>query len=91
MKPTPEHDRVEVLWHDSTIPHRGWVRIEEATSKAFRAIVECVSVGFVLADDKHGMVLAGSVHGTEGAGVVVIPRGQIKQVRRLTPEVPNER
>ena len=77
--------RVEVEWSDSTIPHAGWMRYDSVVDPAYRkAIVRCVSVGILIADDEAGVALAASVHGSEVAGVTIIPRGQILKVRRLS-------
>lgn len=81
MRPSKKHYRVEVEWMDSTILPGGWRTIGDALSS--RKAVECNSVGFVLADDKKGVVVASCVHGNEVAGVTIIPRGQVKKVRRL--------
>lgn len=81
MKPTKKHYRVEVGWEDSSMLTQSWHNISTALTR--RDVVECTSVGFVLADDDKGLVLAGSIHGNEAAGVVIIPRGQITKVRRL--------
>lgn len=58
--------------------------IADLTAPAYRKeVVACQSVGFVLADDKYGVVLAASIHGVEAAGVTIIPRSQIKRLKRL--------
>lgn len=85
MKDTRKAWRVEVHWDDSTIPHRGWQDVNETLSSRERRSTRCTSVGFLLADDDRGVVLAGSVHGGEAAGVVMIPRGAIVDVIRLKP------
>jgi hypothetical protein len=78
---TRKHWRVEVEWLDSTILELGWYDIKDALTK--RTVTICTSVGFVLADDDEGVVLAGSVHGKQAAGVVVIPRQSIIHTQRL--------
>ena len=73
--------RLEVEWRDSKLDNGGW-----ATVKAHlrdRKGVPCVSVGFVLADDKRGIVLASSVYGKNASGVVHIPSGMVVKRRRL--------
>ena len=83
-RPHPEAHRVEVQWDDSTIPAGGWLRHAEVTAKSYRRLhVRCLSVGLLIADDKHGIALASSVHGHDVAGVTIIPRGQVRKVRRL--------
>ena len=81
MKGTRRLWRVEVRWEDSTVMHGGWRNIEEVLER--RDTVTCLSVGFVLADDKRGIVVAGSVHGNEACGIVVIPRSAIRKRKRL--------
>jgi hypothetical protein len=73
--------RVEVWWDDCTLLAPGWTplaRIAEVRRKA----VKCRSVGFVVRDDKHGITLAQNVHANDVAGVVHIPRGQIRKIKR---------
>ncbi len=73
---------VVVAWDDSTmIMSDGWERIPSVLKR--RARTRCHSIGFVLADDKRGVVLAASVHGSQVAGVTIIPRRQIVSRRRL--------
>lgn len=79
--PKKHHWRLEVLWEDSTVWHRGWEPIEDVLKE--RDKVHCLSVGFVLADDKEGIVLGASVHNNEVAGVTMIPRRQVIQKKRL--------
>lgn len=80
----PKAYRVEVEWNDSTIPHAGWMAHSDVVAPSYRKrMVRCLSVGLVLADDKHGIALASSAHASEVAGVTIIPRGQVTKVRRL--------
>lgn len=79
--PKKHHWRMEVEWEDTTVWHRGWEDIEDVLRE--RDKVQCLSVGFVLADDKLGIVLGASVHGNEVAGVTMIPRRQIIKRKRL--------
>ena len=75
--------RVEVEWEDSTVlTSRPWWKVAEALSVRNEA-VRIRTVGFVLADDARGLVVAASFHCGEAAGVHVIPRGQVVRVRRL--------
>lgn len=83
-RPHPEAHRVEVEWNDSTIPHEGWMRHADVMAPAYRKrMVRCLSVGLLLADDKHGIALASSSHRADVAGVTIIPRGQVVRMRRL--------
>ncbi len=77
----PEASRVEVEWVDSVL-YDGW-RERKDVVQSRRKDVRCVSVGLLLADDKHGITLASSAHGTEVAGAVHIPRAVITRVRRI--------
>lgn len=79
--PKRHHWRIEVLWEDSTVWQRGWEKIDAVLEE--RDSVQCLSVGFVLADDKRGIVLAASVHGNEASGIAMIPRRQIVKKKRL--------
>ena len=76
------HRRVEVAWADSVATSR-WTEITEVMKQ--RGLTRIVSVGFVLADDKRGLVLASSLHGNEAAGVAHIPRSAILAVRTVAP------
>jgi hypothetical protein len=73
--------RVEVEWTDSQLIGGSWEQVRALLRR--RKTVRCRSVGFVLADDERGVVLAASVNGRNAAGVTVIPRGQIVKSRRL--------
>lgn len=80
----PAAHRAEVEWLDSTIPHAGWMKHADVVDPAYRrSQIRCLSVGLLIANDKHGVVLASAVHGREIAGVIIIPRGQVRKVRRL--------
>ena len=82
MIPKKRHWRVEVEWEDSTVLQRGWYEIRDALER--RDSVRCLSVGFVLADDDKGVMLAASIHGNEAAGITVIPKSAIRKRRRLS-------
>jgi hypothetical protein len=73
--------RVEVEWQDSQVIGGSWEPIIDLLAR--RKTVRCRSVGFVLADDKRGIVLASSVNGANAAGVTIIPFRQIVKRRRL--------
>jgi hypothetical protein len=73
--------RVEIEWQDSQVIGGAWDPIPDLIAK--RSRVTCYSVGFVLADDKRGIVLASSINGANAAGVTIIPRRQIVKRRRL--------
>ena len=73
--------RVEVEWQDSQVIGGSWEPITDLLARRKR--VRCRSVGFVLADDKRGIVLASSGNGANAAGVTIIPLRQIVKRRRL--------
>lgn len=75
------HWRMEVEWRDSQLFLGGWEPIHDVLGR--RENVRCHSVGFVLADDKRGIVLAASVNGANATGVIAIPASQIVRRRRL--------
>jgi hypothetical protein len=79
--PKKHHWRMEVLWEDSTVWQKGWEEIEDVLGK--RNAVRCLSVGFVLADDDRGIVLAASVHGTQAVGITMVPQRSILKNKRL--------
>lgn len=77
----PKVWRVEVTWQDSQLIGGTWEPIADLLKR--RKTVRCHSVGFVLADDKRGIVLAGSVNGSNATGVTIIPASQVIKRRRL--------
>jgi hypothetical protein len=79
--PGKKHWRMEVLWEDSTVWQKGWEEIADILKK--RGAVRCLSVGFVLADDDKGTVLAASVHGSQAVGITMVPRRSILRKKRL--------
>jgi len=79
--PSKKHWRAEVEWEDSVVLHEGWQPIADILAR--RRSVRCLSVGFVLADDRRGIALAASVHGSEAVGVTMIPRRAVVRRRRL--------
>ena len=83
MKQSKRLWRMEVDWRDSYIELSSWTPIERMRRNRKRLRTNCTSVGFVLADDKRGVMLAGSVNGGNATGVIVIPAGQIVAKRSL--------
>jgi hypothetical protein len=75
--------RLEVEWLDSYVELSSWTPIKRMVKNRRHLKTHCTSVGFVLADDKRGVMLAGSVHGANATSVIVIPAGQIVKRRRL--------
>jgi hypothetical protein len=75
--------RLEVEWLDSYVELSSWTPIRRMVRNRRKLATRCLSVGFVLADDKRGVMLAGSVHGHSATSVIVIPAGQILARRRL--------
>ena len=81
MSVTKKHWRVEVEWSDSQVIGGSWEPIADLVK--LRKSVRCFSVGYVLADDKRGLVLAASVNGANATGVTIIPASQIVKRWRL--------
>lgn len=78
-KPLP---LLEVVWTDSQLSTGGWEG-HAATMRGRKKIYQR-SVGYVLADDKKGVMLAGSLsQGSNVHGVVTIPASQIVSKRRI--------
>jgi len=73
--------RMEVKWRDSKLDNGGWQKVKEHLRD--RKAIPCYSVGFVLADDKQGVVLASSVYADRASGVVHIPAGMVVSRKRL--------
>lgn len=72
----------EVLWLDCQLFVGGWEAHSEVMRK--RGKVFQRSVGYVLADDKKGIVLTEALsQGGNVFGTVSIPRAQVRRVRRL--------
>lgn len=72
---------VAVEWTDSQVFGGSWEPIRDLLKQ--REAVRCYSVGYVLADDKRGIVLASSINGANAIGVTVIPRSAIVKRRRV--------
>jgi hypothetical protein len=78
-KPLP---LLEVVWSDSQLSTGGW-EDHGATMRSRERILQR-SVGYILADDKKGVMLAGSLsQGGNVHGVVTIPASQIVKKRRV--------
>ena len=85
--PKQTRKRLEVHWTDSQISRDGWESIKGILAR--RDTVRCQSVGYVLADDKDGVVLAGSLNAGNAVGVITIPASQIVKRRELQSENPD--
>jgi hypothetical protein len=73
---------VEVIWDDCLLFTGGW-EAHAAVMRQRRRLRQR-SVGYVLADDKDGVVLAAALcQGGNVFGAHVIPRAQIVKVRRV--------
>lgn len=72
---------VVVDWLDSS-SHDGWQTMDEAQAH-HRNKMHCRSVGLLIADNRHGVTVAHSVHQENVAGTMHIPRGAILKMRRL--------
>jgi hypothetical protein len=73
---------LEVVWTDSQLSTGGWESHRETMRDRGRIYQR--SVGYILADDKRGVMLAGSLsQGSNVHGVVTIPASQIVKRRRI--------
>lgn len=83
-KTTPDPKKAAIWWiewQDSTLGNR-WITTREAVTERDE-VTRCYSVGLLLANDKHGMLIASSAHGGEVTGVLTIPRGAILRAKRI--------
>lgn len=72
---------VHIRWRDAETKH-GWESADDAIADADVPI--CESVGFVLTRDKHKIVLAQTIGGSEINGRITIPKGWIVgEIRKL--------
>jgi hypothetical protein len=75
--------RLEVTWYDAASLTSAWDDLDAVLSKEGRSLVRIRSVGYVLADDKRVLILAGSVHGKRVGSVTIIPRKSVLKRKRL--------
>lgn len=81
-KATGMYKMVEAIWDDCQMFTGGWE--SHATVMRQRGRIRQRSVGYVLADDKLGLVLTAALsQGGDVFGTHVIPRAQIVKVRRI--------
>ena len=74
---------VEITWDDCQFVIYGWMTREAAMTH--RGRVRQRSAGYVLRDDRRGIVLASSLSADgDVAQIVIIPAAQIVRRRRLT-------
>jgi hypothetical protein len=73
---------VEVTWDDCLLLTGGWET--HAAAMRMRSRISQRSIGYVLADDKDGIVLAAALsQGGNVFGTQIIPRAQVRKVRRI--------
>lgn len=73
---------LEIVWTDSQLSTGGWESHSETMRGRGRIYQR--SIGYMLADDKHGVMLAGSLsQGSNVHGVVTIPASQIVKRRKV--------
>lgn len=78
----PKVPVTEVVWDDCLLFTGGWESHEAVMGQRRR--IRQRSVGYVLADDEKGIMLAAALsQGGNVFGAHVIPRAQIVKVRRL--------
>jgi hypothetical protein len=75
--------RLEVTWYDAAGLTNAWDDLDAVLSKKGRELIRVRSVGYVLADDKRVLILAGSVHGKRVGAVTLIPQKSIVKRKRL--------
>ena len=75
--------RLEVTWRDARAWTQGWETMSRKRVKRWQAETLCQSAGFVIADNRKGVMLATTLNPTQVAGVVCIPRRSIMSRRRL--------
>jgi hypothetical protein len=76
-----KHWRIEVEWSDSQVIGGSWEPIRSLLKR--RESVRCYSVGYVLADDKRGLILAASINDANATGITIIPASQVTKRKRL--------
>jgi hypothetical protein len=75
--------RLEVEWYDAVHLTSAWDDLDAVLSKKGRSPIRVHSIGYVLAEDKLVLILAGSVHGKHVGEVSIILRKSIVKRRRL--------
>lgn len=77
---------VLIEWLDSAQPAPGWVHLHSLPDSR---PIECMSVGWLLRDDKKVKVLApnmgdtGSGENIQASGIITIPACAVKKITRL--------
>lgn len=77
---------MQILWLDSASPSSDWHDLSDWEGLGS---LECVSVGWLIAEDKHSKTIAPHVaypnekENRKGCGIMVIPTGAILSIRRL--------
>lgn len=74
---TQARRKVEVEWEDSVLVSGGWINLEEAMTHNHE--LNCLSVGYVLKDNKEGLIMASGLHDENASGVTVIPKSAIRK------------
>jgi hypothetical protein len=73
--------KATVVWEDSRLLGSEWQSVKSALRQ--RKTTRAVSIGFVLADDEEGVVLAANRIAGDVAGVTIIPRRAIVDMREV--------
>lgn len=82
----PKHPPIAyVEWVDSANINDGWQDREDALHKATELVEPIVAAGFLLADDKRGIILSlfYNEHADHVGPTIVIPRSAIRLVRHV--------
>jgi hypothetical protein len=78
---------VHVRWIDSSSPRTGWIRLTEWDGVGS---LECVSTGYLIAEDKDSKTIAphlaypNDADQCQGNGIIVIPSSAIVSIRKLS-------
>ena len=77
------HPKVEVLWHDAHSDGGGWME-PDAWLETIDSPYAVCSVGYLLRDNKHEIVIAQSKTAKGRiSDTITIPRGMVRRVTRL--------
>lgn len=68
-----------VVWQDSVLLD-GW---QDIATLSFEASV-IYTLGYLVHEDERAIHIAAALHGTEAAGVIVIPKGVIASRERIS-------
>jgi len=70
-------------WYDSWSPVGVWQDKNEVDKLNDLCLCVCSTVGYIAKETEHSYVLAGSTNGNQWAGLMVIPKGAVKNKTEL--------